>query len=250
MGRVAAGILAGVVVLLGLGGAWGAGPPPTAPELLAKGKAVFQRECSVCHGAQGDGEGPGAFLLHPRPRNLAAGVFRLRSTPNGEFPTDEDLFTTITQGIPGSMMPSFRELTEEERWALVAVIKELAGIKQTPAPAVVPPELRATPERIAAGARVYVALKCAECHGAEGRGDGPSALTLKTDEGVRIRPPDLTRGEFKGGSAGRDLYRRLVTGMDGSPMPSYAGTASPDELWALVHYVQSLTRASSKEVKP
>lgn len=248
MGRLAAGILAGTLVLLGLGGARAAGPPPPTPELLTKGRAVFQRECKVCHGAQGDGEGPGAFLLHPRPRNLVAGVFRLRSTPNGEFPTDEDLLNTITQGVPGSMMPSFRELPEEERWAVVAVVKELAAIKETPAPVVIPPEPRPTPERIAAGARVYAALRCAECHGAEGRGDGPSALTLKTDEGIRIRPPDLTRGEFKGGSTGRDLFRRIVTGMDGSPMPSYAGQASPDDLWALAQYIQSLGMA--KEAKP
>jgi mono/diheme cytochrome c family protein len=250
MGRIAGSIVMTALVLAGLGGARPAGPQAATPEPLAKGQAVFQRECKVCHGAKGDGEGSGAFLLHPRPRNLVGGVFRLRSTPNGEFPTDEDLLRTITEGIPGSMMPSFRELPEDERRGLVAVVKELAGIHQAPAPVIIPPEPPLTPERIAAGGRVYAALKCAECHGTQGRADGPSALTLKSDDGIRTRPADLTRAQFKGGSGGRDLYRRIVTGMDGSPMPSYAGQASPDELWALVQYVQSLSKTSSKEVKP
>lgn len=250
MGRIAGGIVMAALVLAGLSSARPAGPQTAPPAPLAKGQAVFQRECKVCHGPKGDGDGPGAFLLHPRPRNLVEGVFRLRSTANGEFPTDDDLLRTITDGIPGSMMPSFRELPEDERRELVAVVKEMAGIRQAPAPVIIPPEPRLTPERIAAGGRVYGVLKCAECHGAQGRGDGPSALTLKSDDGVRTRPADLARGPFKGGSGGRDLYRRIVTGMDGSPMPSYAGQASPDELWALVQYVQSLSKTPSKEAKP
>lgn len=215
-------------------------PVPGTPSVLAEGQAVFARECKVCHGARGDGQGLGAHLLDPRPRNLTAGVFKLRTTPSGELPTDQDLFRTITHGIPNSMMPSFQELSEAERWALVAVVKELAGIGQASQAVPIPVEPVATPARVAKGQQVYAALKCAECHGASGRGDGPNALTLKSDDGRRIRATDLTRGVFKGGGETRDLYLRISEGIDGTPMPAYGTSASPDEIWALVHYLQSL----------
>ncbi len=85
------------------------------------GKQLYIRECASCHGPEGDGNGPGAYILSQKPRNLQLGVFKLRSTPTGENPTDDDLFNTITRGIAGAtgaMMPSFASLSESDRWAL------------------------------------------------------------------------------------------------------------------------------------
>lgn len=227
--------------------AW-AGAPLT-PAQVAQGRATFERECKACHGARGDGQGPGAKLLTPKPRDFTSGVFKLRSTPSGTVPTDDDLFRTITQGIPGSTMPSFAEVPERERWGLVAVVKSFARIAKTPPPVRVPPEPTPSPALVEKGRAVYVDLKCTNCHGADGRGDGPSALTLKSDDGVRTWAPDLTRGSFKGGSTPRDLYLRIATGIDGTPMPSYADQASPDEIWALVHYLRSLTSPGAERAR-
>jgi cytochrome c oxidase cbb3-type subunit I/II len=214
-------------------------PAATAP-LLAKGKSVYARECVACHGAKGDGEGPGARIVNPKPRNFELGVFKLRSTPSGRMPTDDDLLRTITQGVAGTAMPSFRELPEADRRALVAVVKQLAGIKSGTRAIAIPPEPAATPALLQKGREVYAMLECATCHGDTGRGDGPSSLTLKDDAKHRIWPPDLTRGNFKSGSDASALYARIATGLDGTPMPSYADKAKPDEIWALVHYVRSL----------
>lgn len=218
---------------------------PAAPD----GKAVYQRECVMCHGVKGDGEGPGANIVNPHPRDFTLGVFKLRSTPSGEPPTDDDLLRTITNGIRPAAMPSFRELSESERRALVAVVKELAGIKKPGTPVKVPPEPAATPEQLAKGKQVYDRLECAACHGATGHADGPSSLTLKDDAKHRVWAADLTRGEFKGGSEPRDLYLRIVTGLDGSPMPSYAKKATPDEIWALVQYLSSLVTPDQRADK-
>jgi len=229
--------------------AWG-GAPPLTPAQITQGRATFERECKACHGAKGDGQGAGARLLAPRPRDFTAGVFKLRSTPNGKFPADDDLFQTITRGMPGSMMPSFRELPETDRWALVAVVKSFARITKASPTLRVPGEPAAAPAILEKGRAVYADLKCANCHGAAGRGDGPSALTLKDDDGRRTWAPDLTRGVLKGGGQGRDLYLRIATGIDGTPMPSYADQASPDEIWALVHYLRSLIPPSVEHARP
>jgi mono/diheme cytochrome c family protein len=220
-----------------------------APEVAAAQAAdadarrIYERECAMCHGVAGEGDGPGSHIVNPAPRNFALGVFKFRSTPSGEPPTDADLLRIIANGIPGTAMPAFAELPERERRALVALVKSLAEIRQPGREVPVPPEPRATPGRIAQGARVYERLQCAECHGASGRADGVSSLTLKDDAKQRIWAVDLSRGVFKGGAAPRDLYLRIVTGIDGSPMPAYAAKATPDELWSLVHYVRSLSAA-------
>jgi mono/diheme cytochrome c family protein len=236
LGAVAACLLLGSALATP---ARAAGPPLT-PTQVAQGRAIFQRECKMCHGGKGDGQGTGAHLLTPRPRDFTGGVFKFRSTPNGELPADDDLFRTITMGLPGSMMPSFKELPERERWALVAVVKEFAKIKKAPRAVSVPPEPPGSPALLEKGQKVYADLKCANCHGATGRGDGPSALTLKSEAGVRMWATDLTQGPFRGGSEARDLYLRIATGVDGTPMPAYATSASPGEIWALVHYLRSL----------
>ena len=81
------------------------------PDLRA-GKAVYEQHCAACHGVNGDGNGPAAVWLYPKPRNFNSGLFKIKSTPAGFLPTDEDLFQTVTRGMPGSSMPSFTYLTE------------------------------------------------------------------------------------------------------------------------------------------
>lgn len=65
--------------------------------------------------------------------------------------------------------------------------------------------------------------------------------------GFPIKPRDLTAGIFKGSSEDRDLYYRIMAGLPGSPMPSYAGAYDEEEVWALVRYVQSLVPAGLQE---
>lgn len=97
------------------------------------------------------------------------------------------------------------------------------------------------------GREVYEKAGCGECHGRTGRGDGPSAGQLKDEWGNPIRPADLTRRPFKGGSTPRDLFRTLITGLGGTPMPSYRDALTDEELWALVYYVDSLAPRGVRE---
>lgn len=217
--------------------------PEASDSLLKMGERVYVRECAACHGTEGDGKGDGAYILNPKPRNFQLGVYKLRSTPNGEPPTLEDVFKTITDGVPGSMMPAFKSLPEDERWALVHHVMRLGELQDEVSTAIaVPKEPEITDARIANGKQLYTKLKCGTCHAVDGMGDGPSSLTLKNDAKERIYPTNLTQGIFKGGAKGTDIYTRIATGLDGSPMPSYAAEAKPDEIWDLVHYLQTLVK--------
>ena len=98
---------------------------PASPELLELGKQTYEKKCLPCHGETGDGQGEAAYLLYPKPRNFVDARYRLVSTWDS-IPTDEDLFRTISRGMPGSAMPSWAHLPEETRWGLAHYIKSFS----------------------------------------------------------------------------------------------------------------------------
>jgi mono/diheme cytochrome c family protein len=188
--------------------------------------------------------------LNPKPRDLRAARYRLVSTWEG-VPTDDDLFRVISRGIPGSAMPSWAHLPESDRRALVRHVRSFAERELTVPPSrapgsdgapgsgiiIVPPAPadadtnRARAEEIFAGA-------CASCHGATGKGD--VAQELFDAEGRPTRPRDLTTGVFKTDPTPENLYRRVMVGMPGTPMPGN-DWAYGDDGWYLVRYVLSLS---------
>jgi len=218
--------------------------PAAVEDGVQEGKKVFVRRCIGCHGDTGNGKGPVEVFLTTKPRIFTDGIFKLRSTPSGFIPTDADLYRTITMGIRGTAMPSWHELTEEDRWFVIQYIKTFSDRFKYETPGevlVIPPEPPNTPEAVARGKIVYGQMKCGECHGVDGTGNGPSASTLHDNWGNLIPPRDFTHGgtDMKSGPAPQDLYKAFSTGMDGTPMPSYADFLTPDQRWDLVHYVMS-----------
>ena len=116
------------------------------------------------------------------------------------------------------------------------------------APITIPPEPEVTAERIKAGREVFAHVQCWKCHGVEGKANGPSAATLTDDLGRPILPFNFTEGARpKCGSTDQDLYRIFMTGLDGTPMPSFADNIKPDEAWDLVFYLKTLEPQRSKE---
>ena len=203
----------------------------------AVGRRVYEDQCAICHGLKGDGRGDAAHHFVTPPRDFASGRYKLRSTASGQPPTDRDLKRSIVGGLPGTGMVPQNHLSEADLDAVVAYIKSLSPKFATgaaPAPLPIPPAPPKTPEAIARGRKVYEKAECHECHGRQGRGDGPSAKDLK------IKPADLTRRPFKIGPAPEDIVRATLTGLDGTPMPSYHLILEDAELWDLAYYVDSL----------
>src|SRR6266513_143304 len=102
------------------------GPAATRSGLdpsLSPGKAVYDQHCAACHGINGDGNGPAAVWLYPKPRHFNSGLFKIKSTPPGFMPSDEDLLHTVTRGMPGSSMPSFTYLSEPQRREWLPYVK-------------------------------------------------------------------------------------------------------------------------------
>lgn len=224
------------------------------PAVIARGKVVYGSYCVVCHGEKGDGKGlmgvihraqTSGTVVQIYPRDFTAGMFKFRSTPTGSLPTDEDLLHTVTNGIPRSGMPSHKDVPLEDREAVIAYIKMFSKRWQGQEPAAPiavpqPPDYVGTPESLERGQVLFVDAGCVKCHGPSGRGDGEAAAELKDNWGDKILPFDFTSGPLKGGSGPEQIYRTFVTGLDGTPMPSYGDVLEEQMRWDIVSYCLEL----------
>src|SRR3990172_4033529 len=223
------------------------------PAQAADGKAIYTQRCEVCHGAEGNGNGPAATNLDPKPRDFRRGWYKIRTTASGQLPTDEDLIRIIASGMPGTMMPAWKGvLTVEEITAVAQYLKGFARRfeRETPQAVAAAAKVQSSAESISRGQELFAgqAAECVKCHGQAGRGDGPSADELTDDFGSVIVPADLTMAWlFRGGPTADDIHMRLLTGLTGSPMPSYADVLTPEQVWDLANYVDSLSPDAAPE---
>jgi len=220
--------------------------PASTPDERPLGKAVYVARCAICHGEEGKGDGIAAPLLHPRPRDFSVGKFKFRTTEFGSIPTDADLERTIREGAHATAMPAWAGfLRGDTLLAVVGYVKSFSPRFLTERPAVIPSPRTApaSPSSVQSGKKVYEKLECASCHGTDGQGKDAVAVDLQDDWGYELRATNLAEPwTFRGGADQRDLYMRVRGGIDGTPMPSYASSATEREMLDLVNYVISLGR--------
>jgi len=243
---------------------------------LLHGREVYMQRCTQCHGPTGDGNGPAAEWLNPRPRDYRRGKFKFTSTPYDFKPRREDLVRTLHSGVPGTSMPRFNLLPAKDIEAVVdyvlvlthrgevefqlaaeaeaadelepdvvsdAITLVLDQWKDADANAIhqLTPQPKFNAELVAAGKKAFLTRGCSKCHGEDGRGQTPDNLRgdLKDAWGHVTKAADLTSGLLHGGHQPDDIYRRIFIGISGTPMPSFreALSAEPDTFWNLVAYV-------------
>lgn len=229
--------------------------PPTpvvSDGLLSTGARVFQETCVACHGENGHGDGPEVSALTAPPRDFSLALFKLRTTTT--FPSDTDLYRSITVGFPAYGMPANETLSPEDRWALVYHVKALVQVAdearalETGAVINLPPAKEYSQRSIDLGKILYNKMACALCHGA--KGEASATMALVDAQGNSIQPRNFQAGPetFKGGGRPEDIVRILMTGMAGTPMQSYARIGTDNQqLWDLAHYVHYLATNTEKE---
>ncbi|HEY4308454.1 MAG TPA: c-type cytochrome [Pirellulales bacterium] len=264
---------------------------PTHPKLLGAedsprdrlmhGAAVYQQRCVHCHGTTGDGAGPAAEVMYPRPRDYRRGIFKFTSTPYGAKPRRSDLARTVRHGAKGTSMPSFALLSDDDVEAVIDYVLALTHrgelellltleaqnedeIAAERVPDIIDEVLtpwraaadqyvepvskmpRYTSESIEEGKKAFLSetAGCFKCHGPDGRAETTDNLKGFTDVwGFQTRAADLTSGMFHGGNRPDDIYRRIFSGINGTPMPAFDAKLAdqPDLFWHLVHYVQFIS---------
>jgi len=250
---------------------------------LRHGQAVYLQRCVHCHGVSGAGDGLVAASLYPRPRDYTRGVFKFTSTSYGSKPRREDLVQTLVRGIAGTSMPSFRLLSKRDVEAVVDYVLvlsrrgELEFLLASEAEAAeeleedsvadyvetvrgrwqeagslatqpLTPQPELTAERVVAGREAFLTKGCSKCHGEDGRGHTKDNIGRDV-WGHATRAADLTSGMLRGGQEPIDIYRRILNGINGTPMPGFRGAleSEPETLWNLVSYVLEVSGRRREE---
>lgn len=256
---------------------------------LAHGREVYLSRCVQCHGVSGDGNGAAAKTLYPRPRDYRRGFFKFTSTPYGSKPRAEDLVRTVKIGIPGTSMPSFALLPKADIDAVVdyvialthrgelefqlaleaqaddaidpdhvtEMIGDIVEAWTRSESSIVHPmtsEPKFSQENVIAGKKAFLSRGCSKCHGEDGRGQTPDNLRgdLKDSWGHVTRAADLTSGMLHGGREPLDVYRRIFSGINGTPMPAFQSSLAqePETVWNLVAYVLHLSNERRRGTIP
>lgn len=234
---------------------------PIGPGSL--GAQLYRANCAGCHGVTGRGEGIAAIALNIKPRDFYNEPFRYISSTDG-VATDADLAQTIRVGRVEGEMPAGPWFTDEETMALAQYVREInrlgwaerLGAEFQGDDALDPDEIeeiswdRVTslePYTVSApsasfrpdtsiGRDLYLQT-CASCHGPTGTGDG--LLKPLDEQGNPIAVRNLTRDPIRGGDSPEELFKRIRSGIPGTPMPAQLGYTD-DEIWQLVHYTRFL----------
>ncbi|MEO5363015.1 MAG: ethylbenzene dehydrogenase-related protein [Magnetococcus sp. DMHC-8] len=240
-----------IATLLAAGLLW-SGPVLAKPGNADKGLAIYNKRCVWCHGEKGDGDGPAKGYLNPPPRDFTSSNYKIKTAGfNSMIPNDEDIYRMIRDGMPGTSMPGWSSvLNEQDMWDLVAQIKKFSDIKENPESQVeYGTPVASSPESLEKGKKLFMDL-CAECHGDEGKGDANKKL--KGDAEERTWPRNLTKPwTFRGSSDPRDIFTRVSTGIPGTQMPSFADPVSKkkmtvEERWHVANYASSLGKNGKK----
>ena len=216
--------------------------PATASPPAARGSALYRDHCASCHGREGEGDGPGAATLRPRPTNLVEHEY-----------SNERLADALWNGVWGTAMPAWRDWPLEDLAALADVVQGFGVSSQNPTAATDPPNAAdpadgvnpadgvspvdtALPDNLGdVGADVYGA-NCVQCHGDGGDGDGSAAAELLMEPtNFRRQRPSLAAG-----------LRALQNGVEGTPMAPWTSRLSNTEMLAVTHHVRSLYQGSSR----
>ncbi len=215
-------------------------PVPASVAVVEHGKTIYSRECVICHGFAGKGDGPYAAGLEPPPPDFTD------NSPDGNYGTldkpnkdDNDFFWRISEGLPWSAMPVWKlQYSQEDIWALVHYVRiNLIQTDKRPVQnelLVRPPEVytkqvmpkSASFER---GKKTYL-MDCAQCHGLTGQGDGWNGTRLT------VKQTPLTDASLRSQTAG-ELFTKVTFGVPNTPMLVWGEFLPENERWDVIKYI-------------
>jgi mono/diheme cytochrome c family protein len=245
--------------------------------VLTEGERDYDLYCRACHGDKGDGKGPASLGLRPPPRDFTLGSFKFGAVPGGTLPNDDDFVRIVRFGLHGTAMRAWDGVPETNLLVIIQYLKTFSPRWQDEEPGdpIVPtPDPWQGNEAAAVdrGRVVYHATaQCLSCHPAyapkryihevskqltgkgktDFRNDMYGSDLTKSEYGVKLLPPDFTRADLRSVRPGHqleDLYRVITSGVGGTAMPTWRGALPEEDLWGLVHFVDSLTKLTGTDV--
>jgi cytochrome c oxidase cbb3-type subunit I/II len=225
----------------------------TWSQLFDEGKMLFTEKCLRCHGCSGNGQGPYARQTLTHPANLNERI--------GNFPGENYHFWRVSEGVPGTAMPPWGwSLDAATRWQIATYemsfvhgairtvdgsISDDEGDAFDAKTGLLPP-ISGTADQYKKGQSIYN-LYCAQCHGVDGKGDGPASIATP---GGYIQPEPANFEE-----SGKDFtnYGRWVwkvkEGVETTNMPPWKYALSDDEVYQAIFYIQTFSTPDDYNTK-
>lgn len=218
--------------------------------VLERGQEVYLGSCASCHGVKGDGRGPVGLHQKPPPKDLREGIIKFASVPVGSLPTDQDLERIVKKGLRGTAMLAW-PVADADVQAVIQYIKlfsERWKKEKAGTPVVFTKDVfqgRAG-EAIVLGKELYhKKAQCISCH----HTNQESAPTPKPGQNIEgaVVATHFGKDVLRAGESLKDIYRAVAAGVGGTAMPSWAGSLSSEEIWAIAYYVQSLNLRTNQD---
>lgn len=201
---------------------------------LNSGQEIYQNLCMRCHGEKGDGHGQIATYLDPYPRDFTNAGFM-------NSKTEERLMTSIKTGVPGTSMPSWAKVLNDQQVKSVLEYINQTFTKEARTeikPRDVPEQnpIAMSDESVARGESIFL-QRCTGCHGRKADGKGPNSLDILP------RPRNLLNSEFINKANDRRLFESILYGVQGTAMPPWIDYGlSKDDVGDLVNYIRNLNK--------
>ena len=223
-------------------------------EDVERGRFLYSVNCMTCHGKNGDGQPVTPERLSVPPRDFTGGshnakrvTFKYTSLNKTDpLALDEDLRKTILEGLPGTPMPGFSNLSSDDIDALVEYIKTFGygswKFERPEKPAIqvplTPPDLESQ-GRVESGSALFKSRGCIACHGdIEKGGEPPVAYATEwlNNEGkpISVMPRNFATDPLRRPDP-QDIFKTIQLGIGGTAMP--ANPLSDDDTWDLIAFV-------------
>jgi mono/diheme cytochrome c family protein len=218
--------------------------PPSTPESVAAGKAVFFEYCSGCHGRRADGRGPQSLNLVPKPQNL-------RNAQFVKYLSDERLYTSISGGVRGTAMTAFElTLTPEKRWHVIHYIRSLTaddpiripnGLDFQVVKGGTKNPVASSNESIATGKELFLNY-CSNCHGPSADGKGIISPNLTPMPRNLVTVASWGEKPFIDYMPDSRLYESITNGVPGTSMSPWIKVMTDEERWSVINYLRDRAR--------
>ncbi len=208
-------------------------PPPMSPA------ETYKALCERCHGEKGDGEGKVAWYLDPSPRDFTKTAF-MNSKPRERF------VASIEQGVPGTSMPTWKNVLKPEQvngvltYVLATFTKEPAReLKPHSVPDQNP--VASSADSIRHGEAIFLE-RCTGCHGRKADGKGPNSLDITP------KPRNLRNSAFVASVNDRRLFDSILYGVQGTAMPSWIDYGlSKNDVGDIVNFIRSINQKKGSQ---
>lgn len=207
-------------------------PLPLTVAVLEEAKAIYLRECMICHNDSGDGNGDYGLGLQPPPADF-------HDPAHYNDYSDADWFWRLREGLPWSAMPSWKIVySADDLWKLVHYLRVTFAMTEPRPPTegtqaypgiYLEQQMPASGVSYLEGQRVYL-NNCAKCHGLDGTGNGWSGQYL-------VPPPANFTDPLMNGNTDGMWFALTSLGVQNSAMPVWNEFLFEGQRWAAIKYI-------------